>query len=74
MSGFRFDNLKNENIPVGKEASVSGQTVAVPLELLSNGALYFGVATRNSGRREPKGETPAVSLFIAGIERICHVQ
>jgi hypothetical protein len=82
VSWFRFDNAKNEKIRVGNEASVAGRTLAVPPELLSDGAHYFGVEIRNSVGRERKGETADVSLFmhrspvsrIVGIERTRHVQ
>jgi hypothetical protein len=82
VSWFRFDNAKNEKIRVGNEASVAGRTLAVPPELLSDGAHYFGVEIRNSVGRERKGETADVSLFmhrspvsrIVGIERTWHVQ
>jgi len=82
VSWFRFDNAKNEKIRVGNEASVAGRTLAVPTELLSDGAPYFGVEIRNSVGRERKGETADVTLFmhrspvsrIVGIERTWHVQ
>ena len=82
VSWFRFDNAKNEKITFGNEVSVTGRTFAVPPDLLSDGSPYFGVEIRNSARRELKGETAGVWLFmhrssvsrIVGIERTWHVQ
>jgi hypothetical protein len=82
VSWFRFDNAKNEKINFGNEVSVTGRTFAVPPDLLSDGSPYFGVEIRNSARRELRGETAGVWLFmhrssvsrIVGIERTWHVQ
>jgi hypothetical protein len=83
LSWFRLNNATGEKTPVGNEVSIAENTFRIPAALLEGPAEYFGVEIREAQKApRPKGESPAVSVFISrssptrivGIERTGSVE
>jgi hypothetical protein len=82
VSWFRFDNAKNEKIPVGSKIAATGSAFRIPSDLQEGNTPYFGVEIRAGENTEADDREPGVSVFmrhlsparIVGIDRSWNVK